>query len=459
MSVEVVVEVFKGTSVQAEYRYDKSESIIIGRQPDCGIVLQEMTVSRYHCLLELAPPNMLLLDFGSRNGTYLLHKGDTAAPSDQKRIGKNDSVLLEDGDTVYIGKDCALRLRVLEDKTRHHCQICGNEFVDANTDVDICKSCMQNKMVVMDYLLRKVEPVRRRNEGPNLEGYQNIRLLGMGTIGEAWLLADRKSGVQIVCKRLIQTAQFSERTKNRFLREACVGAQLSHPNVIRQLGSAELGQTLYILMEYCPGGSVDDYMRRNRILQGRKMELPMATHIILQALEGLSYVHTAQIESTLASGEIQTVQGVVHRDIKPGNLFLMDHSERPEVKLADFGFAKAFETAGLTRYTGPKDKGGTWDFIPRMQINDFRYAKPEVDVWAMAATYYCMLTGWPPKETMNAENPISVALENNATPIRKRNPEIPKRLAEAIDFALEEPEGRMNVQSAVELKNMIEAAV
>jgi len=459
MSVEVVLEVLKGSSVQTEYRYDQSESIIVGRQADCGIVLQEMTVSRYHCLLEIAPPSIMLQDFSSRNGTYLVRDGISAVPSDDRKVQNNALVPLTSGDTVFIGKDCALRVRVEEDAARHHCELCGAIFHDENADVEICGSCMENSQAVLQHYINRIEPARRRIDGPNIEGLQKIRMLGVGTSGEAWLMADPENGKLLVCKRLLQASVLSDRKKDRFLREACVVSQLTHPNVIKHYGSGEANGVPYILLEYCPGGSVTDYIRRNRALQGNRLDLKMATHIILEALDGLAYVHEAHVTSELSDGEIRTVQGIVHRDIKPDNIFLMDDSSHPEVKLADFGFAKAFETAGLTRYTAAGERAGTWDYTPRLQINNFRYAKPDVDVWAMAATYYYLLTGYPPKEKVYPESAVNNALNTRATPIQKRNPELPRRLAEVIDIALQEPEDRLIVQSAKELKRMIEAAL
>jgi len=459
MSVEIVIEITKGTSAQEEYRYDESESIIIGRQADCGIVLQEATVSRYHCLVEIAPPRIMLQDFGSRNGTYRIPGGENPVLSDETRVRRFETISLADGDTVYVGKDCALRVSVREEKGRHRCGICGKVFYDENAEAEICESCMENEMAVMHYLLREAEPVRRLNTGPDIGGYRKIRLLGAGATGEAWLLADPANGRQVVCKRLLQAEILGERKRKRFLREASIGAQLSHPHVVSQFGSGEDGNVPYILMEYCPGGSVADYMDRCKLTLGAKLDVAMATHIVLQVLEALEYVHTAPVEATLANGEKQIMHGVVHRDIKPGNIFMMDYSAKADVKLADFGFAKAFESAGMTRFTATGERAGTWDFTPRMQINDYRYARPDVDVWSTAATYYYLLTGYPPKETLGAPNPLVVALTTGAAPIRKRNPGIPPRLAEAIDFALEEPEDEANVRSAAEFKRMIEAAL
>lgn len=459
MSVEVILEVLKGTSKQAEYRYCQSESIIVGRQADCGIVLQEMTVSRYHCLLEIAPPGVLLHDFGSRNGTYLLRDKESAFPSEENQVPNSKAIPLTGGDTIFIGKDCALRVRVEADAARHRCELCGAPFYNENEDVEICDACMNNTHTVLQHLINRIEPAQRLQDGPDIEGLQKVRMLGAGTSGEAWLLADPKNGELLVCKRLLKASMLSDRKKSRFLREACVVSQLSHPNVIRHYGSGEANGVPYILLEYCPSGNLKDYIKRNRALQGNRLDLQMATHIILQALEGLAYVHGAQVESDLSDGEVRIVKGVVHRDIKPSNIFLMGDSDRPTVKLADFGYAKAFETAGLTRYTAAGEIGGTWDYIPRLQINNFRYAKPDVDIWAMAATYYYLLTGFPPRENKYRESEVYNALNTRATPIRKRNPELPRRLAEVIDLTLQEPEDRLIVQSAQEFKRMIEDAL
>ncbi len=459
MSVEVVIKITQGTSGQTEYCYDGSESIIIGRQADCGIILQEATVSRFHCLLEIAAPEIKLQDFGSRNGTFRISAGKNAVPSEETQVQKFETITLLDGDTVFIGKDCALSVHVREEKGRHRCKICGKGFFDENAEVEICSTCMKNEMAVMHYLLREAGPVRKRNTGPDIGGYQKIRLLGAGATGEAWLLADPANGRQVVCKRLLQAEMLGDRKRQRFLREAAIGAQLSHPNVVGQFGSGEDDNVPYILMEYCPGGSVADYMDRCKVTLGAKLSISMATHIVLQVLKALEYVHAVPVETTLANGEKQLMHGVVHRDIKPGNIFMMDYSEKAEVKLADFGFAKAFEAAGMTKFTSTGERAGTWDFTPRMQINDYRYAKPDVDIWSTAATYYYLLTGSPPKDTLGVPNPLPIALNTNATPIQRRNPQIPQRLAEVIDFALGEPENRSNIQSAAEFRRMIEAAL
>ncbi|RCJ14555.1 hypothetical protein A6S26_10590 [Nostoc sp. ATCC 43529] len=109
------------------------------------------------------------------------------------------------------------------------------------------------------------------------------------------------------------------------------------------------------------------------------------------------------------------------------------------IKIADYGLAKAFDQAGLSGQTMSGTHAGTPVFMPRQQVINFKYAKPEVDIWATAACLYFMLTGAFPRNFVG--DPFLAVLQTNAVPIRKRDASIPKKLAELIDLALvDQPE-------------------
>ena len=129
---------------------------------------------------------------------------------------------------------------------------------------------------------------------------------------------------------------------------------------------------------------------------------------------------------------------MVHRDVKPGNIFLSDTSDRPIAKVGDLGMAKAFDLAGLYRITKTGQVMGTPVFMPRQQIMQCKYAKPEVDVWAAAASYYNMLTGTVPKNFRPGKNAWQVIVSETPVPIRDRNSAIPRSVAAVIDKALRE---------------------
>jgi eukaryotic-like serine/threonine-protein kinase len=148
-------------------------------------------------------------------------------------------------------------------------------------------------------------------------------------------------------------------------------------------------------------------------------------------------------------------RGLVHRDLKPANLLLSGSGRAGVVKVGDYGLAKAFDDAGLTR-TG--ETAGSPHYMTREQVSNFKYAKPEVDVWAMAASLYAMLTGVPPRVFAKGRDPWLVVLEAPPVPIRRREPSVPQDLAEVIDWALVEvPE--ITFKTAAEFKDALEGAL
>jgi serine/threonine-protein kinase len=145
----------------------------------------------------------------------------------------------------------------------------------------------------------------------------------------------------------------------------------------------------------------------------------------------------------------------VHRDLKPANLFLTGKGSDRVVKLGDYGLAKAFDETGLSGATRTGEVAGTWEFLCRQQVIAYKSAKAEIDVWAVAASLYNMLTGQVPRDFPVNKDPWLVLLESKPVPIRQRNPQVPARLAEVIDRALiDDPD--ILFKTAVELKRALE---
>lgn len=95
--------------------------------------------------------------------------------------------------------------------------------------------------------------------------------------------------------------------------------------------------------------------------------------------------HTAAIKGNDEHGNLLQANGVVHRDLKPDNIFLMRDGDAFVAKVTDFGLAKAVGFADLSGLTATGSGAGTPIHMPRQQLLDFTYAKPAVDVWAAAA--------------------------------------------------------------------------
>ncbi len=322
------------------------------------------------------------------------------------------------------------------------CVACGKLFKPKADDNNLCPDCLSDKAKVVDAIILQMlglqEPQKPLGPSP-VEGYKKVKLLGKGGMGEVWKVQETKSGKYFALKTMLPEMKADDKAVKMFIRESSVGEALSHKNVVRTYKSGCANGTFYILMDLCEGGSVDDLVRK----KGGKLSLELATWITLQVLSGLDYVHNVDIDVAIQKGLFRgtkevSVKGVVHRDFKPGNIFLSDTSDHPVAMVADLGMAKAFETAGLSKDTKSGTIMGTPVFMPRQQAMNFKYSKPEVDVWAAAASYYFMLTGTFPKNFRPDKNVWQIIVTESAVPIRNRNSSIPMSIAKVIDKALTE---------------------
>lgn len=346
------------------------------------------------------------------------------------------------------------RLEQLKQQGQKKCADCGALFIPKGEDNNLCPKCVEDRGKILEVILMQAlggaiaqQPLK--DIGPAaVKGYRKVKRLGAGGMGEVWLVREEATGKQYALKTMLPQAAANKNAKETFLREAMLGEALDHKNVIKVYKTGCESNVFYILMELCEGGSVDKCMER----YGGKLPLDVATYIILQVLDGLDYAHHADV-SVKCGWHIREATGVVHRDFKPANIFLADNNKFPKAKVADFGLAKSFEMAGLSKHTRTGTAAGTPVFQPRQQIENFKYSKPDVDVWAAAASYYNMLTGNIPKDIKGHD--IWMAMYTaNVVPIRQRDPQIPAKLAAVIDKALQEkPE--IGIKSAKEFKKRI----
>ena len=519
MKEKIVIEIIKGEGAGQKYEYEDAERIFVGRQADCGIVLPEKTVSRYHCLLDINPPTVKLQDFGSLNGTFLndvkIGQRERDKSWEEASRDAHKEYELHDGDVIGIGKKCKLKCTVEEpdimaisgawDGTMPEADedeenpaaydeidLMGNEGAaeeseavpegpietaekerseaadwpeeavkvpekeqgtdsEADSEAEPEEEPEQNNpkhdeemdKILGELLMAILGGKQERPVGPSpVEGFDKIALLGKGGMGEVWKVRENKTGKLYALKTMLPQIAGDKKARDMFLREAKLTEFLDHENVVRTYKTGFSNNVYYILMDICEGGSVDDLMKR----YGGKLSLNLATFIILQALEGLEYVHNVPVQAEIVKRglfggrreKLMDAKGLVHRDFKPGNIFLMDKSDHPVAKVADFGMAKAFQAAGFTTMSSEGMVKGTVPFMPRQQALDCRFAKPEVDVWAAAASYYYMLTGQFPKNFRQGVNMWQILVTESATPIRQRDSSVPERLAQVIDRALVE---------------------
>ncbi|HEX3510371.1 MAG TPA: protein kinase [Solirubrobacteraceae bacterium] len=192
--------------------------------------------------------------------------------------------------------------------------------------------------------------------------------LGYGGMSTVHRALDLRLERQVAVKLLAEHLADEEAFVSRFQREAQAAARLVHPNVVQVFDSGRDEQTgqYFIVMEYIEGASGAEILRD----QGW-MEVDEALSIIEQACEGLDYAHR---------------HGVVHRDVKPGNLL---RSREGEVKLADFGIAKATEQSSITQVGSVL---GTAAYLAPEQARG-EEAGPSADLYALGVVTYQLISG------------------------------------------------------------------
>ncbi len=365
-----------GAEITEEYVFESPGAFLLGRGRECRIrfAAEQRKVSRRHCQVEVRPPDAYVRDLGSHNGTRL---------NGERLRGERR---LADGDELRLG---GVTVRV----------VLGTG--------------------------PRPEPV---------PGLRTLRELGSGGQGVVRLARHTDSGRLVAVKTLTPQCRVDPAAREAFRREMdCVKA-LRHPNIVRFHGSAAPDGTLCLVCEYCAGGSVADLVVR----RGGRLPVDETVPLVLQALDGLAHAHQAPIPVRLADGTTAIGRGLVHRDIKPQNLLLAGPARRRVLKVGDFGLAKAFDQAGLSGRTHTGAIGGSVAFMPRRQLIDYKYVRPDVDLWAVTACLYWMLTGSTPRDFPPGADPVAVVLREPPVPVRDRLPSLPRRLAELIDAALDE---------------------
>ena len=474
--MRVELHVTTGPAAGRHFHFHKPDCFLFGRAKDAHISLpNDLYVSRQHFFLEISPPLCKLRDLHSKNGVFVngvRYGGRVPLPKGIKQAPINE-VLLKHGDKIIVGDTCITvsieidkaSLKTAAYDTPVRCSLCKKdvsqetqEFDDASLQHYVCLACRGKIIITHGTTPKKMfrtssdtsSTNRPSSTFPQIEGFQIEQKIGQGTMGTVYKARETTNGKLVAIKKFHPHTSLDDEKLRLLQRELLIIQQLRHKHIVQFFGYKRTGNSLYFIFEYVEGITLRKLMLSH---QGR-VPLEEAIQIFWGSLEGLAFAHRAKISSRTLNGDLQTWEGIVHRELSPQNILLSKQGSEWVPKITDFKLYRSFEEAGITSITAPEDLLGAPMYWPREHLTHYKHVSPATDVFSLAAIFYEMITGSWVRDGFQAlfdrckqngclpsiSDYLHVIVTNPPVPIRKRNPNIPETLAEVIDKALKERE-------------------
>lgn len=384
-SCRVRLQVLSGPRQGLSLEITDDQTLLVGRDESNDISLEgDEQASRFHCVIEVRLPACLVRDLNSRNGTWI----------GTRRV--EGMAALADGQIVTCG---ASQLQV---------SISGAPAPPKS---------QKTKVTPRSAKPSAAADVKLEHAAKFFPGYELERMLGKGGMGLVYQAREIATDKTVALKVIAPEWAFDEQASRRFLREISAMARLRHRRIVELLEAGWIEGHLFLAMEFV------EPIDLPRELAGRELpsKVRMACGLACQVLEGLRFAHK---------------QSWVHRDLKPSNVLVGRRSGRLRAKIADFGLAKNFMTAGQSGMTDSGQQLGTLPFMAPEQFTSARDATPLMDVYSAGATLYFWLAGRPPIAVGSNQDLAQAILHEPATPITAHVPNLPPGVAEIVHRAL-----------------------
>jgi len=239
--------------------------------------------------------------------------------------------------------------------------------------------------------------------------------IARGGVGTVWQATHKNNGSVVAIKLLHPEFSRDEDTRSRFLQEGYAANHVGHPGVVRILDDDVTEEGLaFLVMELLEG----ELLEKRRVAKGGRLAIPEVYEVADQLLDVLAAAHE---------------KGIVHRDIKPDNLFL---TKEGKLKVLDFGFAQ-MKTGFRKEQTATGYLLGTPGFMaPEQAVGNRAEVDARTDIWAVGATLFTLLSGSPVHEGESAAEMLVAAANYSARPLMEVAPFVPPKLAQIVDKAL-----------------------
>ena len=256
--------------------------------------------------------------------------------------------------------------------------------------------------------------------------------IGRGSMGVVYRATDLRLRRTVAVKVLPPDLAFRPETRERFLREAEMAAQLSHPNIVPIYSVDEKDGIVFFVMAFIEGETLGDRLEREP-----KSPVELIRRVLRDVADALDYAHR---------------RGVVHRDIKPDNILLDKHGARPVV--TDFGIARAAE--GQSRLTVTGVAVGTPAYMSPEQAMGDRELDGRSDIYSLGVVAYRMIAGELPFRATSSASMMLKHMSERPMPLGGQRSDVSPALVAVVEHALaKRPEDRW--KSAGEIRDAIDS--
>jgi serine/threonine protein kinase len=246
-----------------------------------------------------------------------------------------------------------------------------------------------------------------------IAGFRVQSLIGAGSMGSVYLAEDTRTGERVALKVMAAGLAEDERFRRRFTREAALAAALDHPHIVRTVASGEADGLLFLAMALVEGSDLREVLRR----EGR-LEPERALQLVAQAADALDAAHAA---------------GLVHRDVKPGNILIALGPEGEHAYVCDFGLAR--HVSSVSSLTGERGFVGTIDYVPPEQIQGGAIDS-RTDVYSLGCVLFECLAGARPFERESELSVVFAHLNEPPPRLSELRPELPAAFDDVFATAL-----------------------